>query len=163
MGAYWARNRTHFAPTQPGRDDGFWTVDGQLARITAQEEDVAAGRLVPLLVFESGALVAEVVLSGISLGSFRSASLGYGVAADRLRLGIATAAVGAACDIARDDLQLHRVQAGTLLDNTASQGVLRACGFERIGIARRYLAIAGAWRDHMLWQRTFDEVEAPAV
>jgi ribosomal-protein-alanine N-acetyltransferase len=31
--------------------------------------------------------------------------------------------------------------------------VLEKNGFERIGIARQYLQIAGAWQDHLLFQR----------
>jgi ribosomal-protein-alanine N-acetyltransferase len=47
--------------------------------------------------------------------------------------------------------------AGTIsLANVASQRVLEKNGFERIGVARRYLHIAGAWRDHVLFQRVAD-------
>jgi ribosomal-protein-alanine N-acetyltransferase len=48
---------------------------------------------------------------------------------------------------------MHRLEAGTLVDNVASQRVLEKNGFERIGLARAYLRIAGAWRDHILFQR----------
>ena len=49
---------------------------------------------------------------------------------------------------------LHRLQAGTLLSNSASQAVLQRNGFERSGVARRYLLIAGRWQDHVPYQRT---------
>ena len=42
---------------------------------------------------------------------------------------------------------------GTLVDNLASQRVLEKNGFDRIGLARRYLRIAGDWCDHVLFQR----------
>ena len=70
--------------------------------------------------------------------------------------GVATAAVAhvvAAC--ARDGL--HRLQAGTLLHNAASQAVLQRNGFERIGVARRYLRIAGTWQDHVLLERLLED------
>jgi ribosomal-protein-alanine N-acetyltransferase len=35
--------------------------------------------------------------------------------------------------------------------------VLEKAGFERIGLARHYLHIAGAWRDHILFQRLSDQ------
>lgn len=59
-------------------------------------------------------------------------------------------------EIAFGEFELHRVEAGTLVDNIASQRVLEKNGFERIGIARRFLWINGAWRDHVLFQRTVD-------
>jgi ribosomal-protein-alanine N-acetyltransferase len=59
-------------------------------------------------------------------------------------------------EVAFGELRLHRLQAGTLVDNVASQRVLEKNGFELIGLARRYLQIAGGWRDHLLYQRTVD-------
>ena len=52
---------------------------------------------------------------------------------------------------------LHRVEAGTLVDNAASQVVLRRCGFEPYGTAAQYLFIAGAWQDHLLFQRVLHD------
>jgi hypothetical protein len=52
---------------------------------------------------------------------------------------------------------LHRVEAATLLDNVASQMVLRRVAFTEIGLAPRYLPIAGEWRDHLLFRRLADD------
>ncbi|MGH3421007.1 MAG: GNAT family N-acetyltransferase, partial [Streptosporangiaceae bacterium] len=51
-----------------------------------------------------------------------------------------------------DDLDLHRVEAGTLTHNIGSQKVLQRNGFERFGLAPSYLRIAGEWQDHILFQ-----------
>jgi ribosomal-protein-alanine N-acetyltransferase len=64
---------------------------------------------------------------------------------------VAPAAVSRAVQIALEDLALHRLQAATLLRNHASQRVLEKNGFERIGVARDYLRIAGRWQDHILF------------
>jgi ribosomal-protein-alanine N-acetyltransferase len=55
------------------------------------------------------------------------------------------------------ELNLHRLEAGTRLDNLGSQKVLARNGFERIGVARSFLRIAGGWHDHVLFQRINDE------
>jgi ribosomal-protein-alanine N-acetyltransferase len=89
-------------------------------------------------------------------GPLQSANVGYWVDHARNGRGLATAAVADAVAFAFEDAGLHRVEAGTLLDNVASQRVLEKNGFERIGVARRYLLIAGDWRDHVLFQRTRD-------
>ena len=52
----------------------------------------------------------------------------------------------------RDDLHLHRVEASTLVHNVGSQRVLAKAGFEPIGMAPRYLRVAGEWQDHNLYQ-----------
>jgi ribosomal-protein-alanine N-acetyltransferase len=58
---------------------------------------------------------------------------------------------------AGEELRLHRLQAATLLHNVGSQRVLAESGFERIGLAPRYLQIAGEWQDHLLFQLLLEE------
>ena len=67
--------------------------------------------------------------------------------------GLATRAVAEVADHAFGALELHRLEAGTRIGNHASQRVLEKNRFERIGVARRYLLIAGEWVDHVLFQR----------
>lgn len=71
--------------------------------------------------------------------------------------GVATTAVDAILRVAFDELGLHRVQAGTLVHNRASRRVLAKNGFTEIGLAPRYLQIAGRWQDHVLHQRLADD------
>jgi ribosomal-protein-alanine N-acetyltransferase len=97
-----------------------------------------------------------VTISDLAYGPFRSANLGYWLAERLNGRGLATQAVGEAVEIAFGELDLHRLEAGTLVDNVASQRVLERNRFERIGLARRYFQIAGEWRDHFLYQRTAD-------
>jgi ribosomal-protein-alanine N-acetyltransferase len=51
------------------------------------------------------------------------------------------------------EIGLHRIEAGTLPHNEASQMVLRRCGFKRFGTAEDYLFIAGSWQDHVMFQK----------
>ena len=50
-------------------------------------------------------------------------------------------------------LGLHRLEAGTMVENVASQRVLEARGFEKFGLAPGLLFLNGAWRDHVLYQK----------
>jgi len=58
------------------------------------------------------------------------------------------------------ELGLHRLEAGTIVDNVASQGVLLRSGFVHYGTAERYLFIAGRWQDHHLYQRILNDAPA---
>ena len=49
------------------------------------------------------------------------------------------------------------VQAATLPHNAASQRVLTNNGFALIGVAPRYLRIAGRWQDHLLFGMLHDD------
>jgi ribosomal-protein-alanine N-acetyltransferase len=156
LAAALARNRAHMRPWEPRRTEDYYTAGTQAARITAP------GSRLWLAVDEPAArVVAGAALSGIALGPFRSASLGYWVDAEYTGRGLATRLVGVVCRAAREELGLHRVEAGTVLTNTASQRVLAKSGFERIGTAPRYLHIDGEWRDHHLFQRILHDDPPP--
>ena len=48
-------------------------------------------------------------------------------------------------------LKLHRVEANVQPVNARSIALLRGAGFTREGYSRRYVKIAGRWRDHERW------------
>lgn len=155
LAAALSRNRAAMRPYEPRRADAYYTAE-------AQSERLAAPGSRTWLVLEGDRVVGSATLSGIVLGAFRSASLGYWTDEEHRGRGLAPRLVEAACRSARDELGLHRVQAGTLLGNTASQRVLEKCGFEPIGVAPRYLDIDGAWRDHRLFQRILHDNPPPS-
>ena len=146
-------NRDHLAPWDPARSERFFTTAGQESEIAALLGDRDAGSALPMVLADGPRIVGRVNLSSIVHGPFQSANLGYWIDAGYAGRGIMSAAVNVAADRARDELGLHRLQAGTLLHNVASQSVLRRCGFTEFGMAPSYLLIAGRWQDHRLFQR----------
>ena len=103
-----------------------------------------------------GRLIGQLAITNVVRGPFRSANLGYWVAAGEQRRGHATSAVADACRFAFGEGCLHRLEAGTLVDNAASQRVLERNGFVRIGVSPRHLEIGGECRDHVLFARVAD-------
>jgi ribosomal-protein-alanine N-acetyltransferase len=147
------RNREHLAPWEPIRNDEFFTEDWHADEIRLQLESADEGRSLPLVITDGGEIIGRVNLSNIVRGAAQSASLGYWVDARYAGRGVGTAGVRAIAETARDELSLHRLEAGTLVHNHRSQRVLINAGFEPIGLAPRYLRIAGTWQDHRLFQR----------
>jgi ribosomal-protein-alanine N-acetyltransferase len=146
-------NREFLAPWEPARDDAFFTEAHQRRAVAEALDRHADGTAVPLVILEGGVVVGRITITDVVRGAFQSAHLGYWVAEASGGRGVATAAVAAAVRTAFDDLGLHRLQADTLVHNTASQRVLARNGFTRIGMAPRYLRIAGRWQDCLLHQR----------
>jgi ribosomal-protein-alanine N-acetyltransferase len=146
-------NRSFFAPFDPPRPEEFFTVDGQRRELEAVVAAAAVGSRQRFVILFHDELVGWLTVSNIVRGPFQSANMGYAVGHEHNGRGIGTRAVGMAVDWAFSEARLHRLEAGTLLDNRASQRVLEKNGFEPIGIARNYLYINDAWRDHLLFQR----------
>jgi ribosomal-protein-alanine N-acetyltransferase len=145
-------NREFLAPWEPTRPDAYFTVDGQRQAIEEVLSQYRQAMVVPHVILEDGAIVGRVTLSNIVRGPFQSCNLGYWVGADRNGRGVATAAVAVIMQEAFLDIGLHRIEAGTLLHNVASQRVLEKNGFVRFGVAPQYLKIAGRWQDHAMYQ-----------
>jgi ribosomal-protein-alanine N-acetyltransferase len=146
-------NREFLTPWEPTRTDDFFTVPHQLANLIQSLARYREGTAVPLVIVDGERLVGRITITDIVRGPFQSAHLGYWVDQSVNGRGVATAAVGAVLQLAFGQLGLHRLQAGTLMHNAASQRVLAHNGFTRIGIAPNYLRIAGTWQDHILYQR----------
>ncbi|MGY1693632.1 GNAT family N-acetyltransferase [Geodermatophilus sp. SYSU D00814] len=146
-------DRDFLAPWEPLRDERWATEAGQREEIRSVLEQHRLGLRVPHVVLDDdGAVVGRVSLNNVVRGAFQSCSLGYWIRSAANGRGHATAAVRAALAVAFGELGLHRVEAGTLVHNVASQRVLERTGFTRYGLAPRYLRIAGRWQDHVLFQ-----------
>ncbi|MGZ6844636.1 MAG: GNAT family N-acetyltransferase, partial [Blastococcus sp.] len=150
LAALYHANREHLAPYEPTRDDDFFTPSGQATRLSAMLAERQQGRAYPYLIEVEGGLAGRVTVTNVARGPFCSGSLGYWVAADQTGRSVATRAVQHVLTECFTVHGLHRVEAATLVDNLASQAVLRHTGFTLIGHAPGYLRIAGGWRDHML-------------
>ncbi|KIF03161.1 alanine acetyltransferase [Streptomyces sp. RSD-27] len=159
-----ARNREYMAPYEPRRPEAFYTEAGQRARIEGMLDERDGGRLVPYVFTETatGAVIGAMNLGNITRGPLCSGGVGYWVDRPWHGKGLATAGLEEVVRTARDELGLHRIEAGTLVDNTASMRVLAKVGFVEFGLAPRYLHINGAWRDHRLFQRLLHDDPPPA-
>jgi len=161
LAALLVRSRTALAPWDPLRPESFFTEPGQRRGITEALRVHAGGSSYPGVVLVDGEPAGRVNLNNLVRGAFESADLGYWVDVVHQGRGVATAAVGALLAVAFGELGLHRVQAGTLVENHPSRRVLAKNGFSEIGFAPRYIRIAGRWQDHVLHQRLVDDPPAP--
>lgn len=153
LAALLAADRAFLAGTDPVRPDDYFTAAGQRREIADQLSGYDQQRLLPCVILADGTLAGRINVSQIFYRAFCSGILGYWVRQDHNGRGVATAAVGQIIELAFGPWGLHRLEAGTLVDNVASQRVLRRNGFEQFGLAPRYLHINGEWRDHVLFQR----------
>jgi ribosomal-protein-alanine N-acetyltransferase len=151
------RNREHLAPYEPARPDSFYTLEGQQERLDRLLKQHAAGEALPCAMVRDGRIVGNATLREITYGPVCEAAMGYWVATEVLRQGVASATVAALCRIADEELDLHRIEAGTAPQNEASQGVLKRNGFEQFGYASKHLYTGGRWGDAVLFEKVLND------
>jgi [ribosomal protein S5]-alanine N-acetyltransferase len=145
-------NRDFLGPWEPLRDERWFTDEGQHDEVGHVLGRAELGLCVPRVVLDGGEVVGRITLNTVVRGAFQSCSVGYWLAERATGRGLATEALGEMLRLAFGELSLHRVEAGTLVHNVASQRVLAHHGFTRFGLAPQYLKIAGRWQDHVLFQ-----------
>ncbi len=150
-----AKSADFLKPFEPS-----WTADelsrpAYRLRMRRQEAEINAGRGLPWFLFDigNGQLLGGLTLSNIRQGVADTATVGYWMGEQFAGQGYMREAVDAVCESAFRDHRLHRVEAATVIENERSQRLLLRCGFREEGVARGYLKICGAWRDHLLFAR----------
>jgi ribosomal-protein-alanine N-acetyltransferase len=99
-------------------------------------------------------------LSEIVRGSFHSAYLGYYALAPHAGAGCMSEGLALLLAVAYRRLKLHRVEANIQPGNAPSIALVQRAGFTREGFSRRYVKIAGRWRDHERWAMLADDWRA---
>lgn len=154
--AYHRRNRVAHAPWNPPQPATMFSADGQRERLAQAAASIAAGTLVGWWLFahaEPAQAIGQVNLTQIARGPFCNAMLGYSIDSAHEGRGLMREALEAVLADAFGRLGLHRVQANVRPENARSLALLERLGFEREGLAREYLFIDGAWRDHLMTAR----------
>jgi ribosomal-protein-alanine N-acetyltransferase len=152
MAAMNARNRADIERVSPPRAGDIYTEEGEGERIDGILKQCEQGTRVSWTIRVDGALAGDIDLHGIHRGAVQEANVGYMVDGAFRGRGVATAALRLVIAEAFGELGLHRLDAGAMPSNLGSQRVLEKAGFTRIGVLRRYLFVAGAWQDHVLYE-----------
>jgi ribosomal-protein-alanine N-acetyltransferase len=155
---FYRRNAAHFAPWDPPLPPDHAAPDRVQQALAEGAEAFAAGRALRWWLQPVGdgtRVIGSVHLSGVVRGAFQSCNLGYALDAGCQGQGLMTEALRAVvAEAFSPRLNLHRLQAAVRPENHRSLAVLSKLGFQPIGLARRYLFIAGGWRDHQLFDLT---------
>ncbi|MDN0083511.1 GNAT family N-acetyltransferase [Crenobacter sp. SG2305] len=151
--AFELANRDHFARWDPNRDAFYFTELHLGLRLRQYQREAEEGRGAAFLLTPKGEpqqIIGQITLSQIVRGVFQAAYLGYRIDARYEGQGLMREALAAVLAFALDTLRLHRIMANYQPDNERSARLLARCGFRIEGLARDYLFLNGAWRDHVL-------------
>jgi ribosomal-protein-alanine N-acetyltransferase len=104
--------------------------------------------------------VGHISLGSISRRAFGSAYAGYWIDSAVAGRGIMPTALALVVDHAFGPGALHRIEVNIRPENRASRRVVEKLGFREEAYHPRYMFIDGAWRDHLGYALTIEDVAA---
>ncbi len=162
-------NQEWLARWEPAPARGDWAVVNSPAafRMVLRElrRVARAGSAMPFAIClrgDDGAeeLVGQVTLGNIVRRAFCSTYAGYWIDSRVAGRGIMPTALALAVDHAFTVSGLHRVEVNIRPENVASRRVVEKLGFREEAYHQKYLHIDGAWRDHIGYALTTEDVAA---
>jgi len=148
-----AVSREHLRPWEPEWARDELSRAAFRRRIRHYQQDLRGAQGYAFFIIDPclNKLIGGLTLSNIRRGVTQAVSIGYWTGLPYIRQGYMTRAVGLAAGFVFNTLYLHRLEAACLEMNAGSVEVLQRNGFQREGVARKYLKINGKWQDHVLF------------
>jgi [ribosomal protein S5]-alanine N-acetyltransferase len=151
--SYRRENADHFRQFEPVPAADHFTEAFWIRQVETDHHEFETGQSVRLYLFEPGAgtpVLGLVSFSNIVRGPLQSCFLGYALDQRQQGRGLMTGAIRLGIEYMFGEMNLHRISANYMPDNTRSGAVLKRLGFTVDGYARDYLRIDGRWQDHIL-------------
>lgn len=122
-------------------------------RVYWAQRSISNGTALPLFLIRRSdeSLLGAITLDHIRRGPAQAGTAGYWIGEPFARQGYMREAIEAVVHYAFTTLDLSRIEAGCLPQNTPSRALLEKCGFKYEGVAQSYLQINGRWRNHVLY------------
>jgi len=122
-------------------------------RVYWAQRSITNGTAVPLSLIRRSddMLLGAITLDNIRRGPAQAGTTGYWIGEPFARQGYMREAIAAVVHHAFTSIDLSRIEAGCLPENTPSRRLLESCGYKYEGVAQSYLQINGRWRNHVLY------------
>lgn len=153
-------NKTYWTIFEPMQEPPFYTVSVQREKIREALYQMRDRREYNFGIFDmiTGQLIGHISLYSIKRLPFLSGYIGYSIDEGEIGRGIATEAVKLATQFAFDTLRLNRLEAYVSPRNTGSVAVLEKSGYTQEGLLRQKLYINGAWEDHYMYAKLYNDL-----
>ena len=150
------RNQALFEQYEATRPDNFYTLHYQQSILKCELKLALKQQAVRFYVFckkEPKRIAGTVCLHNIMPVPYSCAEVGYKFDAAFHHQGYATEALAEALVVGFKDLELHRIYARVMPENSPSIRLLERLGFHPEGLEEQCLLIQGKWTDHLRYSR----------
>ena len=145
-------------PTNPETPLYRSSIGPYVSMVRTMRREARQGQALPWVVTVSDRFAGQLTVGSIVWGSSRSAQVGYWIDEAYAGHGVIPTALAMAIDHCFGVVGLHRIEASIRPENHASRRVVEKLGFREEGLRQRQLHINGAWRDHLCYALTAEEV-----
>ncbi|MBU2894866.1 GNAT family N-acetyltransferase [Colwellia sp. D2M02] len=152
LATYERANRAHLAKWEPLRSDEYFTDEAVRKRVAQNFDNFKSGSSIAFVALDKKRtkIICCCNYSNIVQGVFQACHLGYSVNMADQGKGLMFEMLQASLEYVFSQRELHRVMANYITSNIRSDRLLARLGFEKEGVAKSYLKIAGSWQDHVL-------------
>lgn len=161
---YALKNKSFHKPWEPLRAASFYNLASWQKRL-AQLEKIHAykmGFYFVILNLDESKVIGVISFSQIVKDPLYKAVLGYSLDKDYQGRGIMTMGCTRAIDWLFVELNLHRIEAFYIKENTKSSKVLERLDFNYEGVASQAILIDKRWQDHMVMAKINSQWSFPA-
>ena len=146
-------SRDFLSPWEPTWASDHLSRKSFTNRVYWAQKSIGSGTAMPLFLIRRSddTLLGAITLDNIRRGPAQAGTTGYWIGAPFARSGFMREAITALVHHAFRELDLSRIEAGCLPENTPSRRLLESCGYKYEGVAQSYLQINGRWRNHVLY------------
>jgi ribosomal-protein-alanine N-acetyltransferase len=145
-------------PTRPRPWQDQHAISEYPSLLRTLRRGAKSGQLLPWVITYEGRFAGQMTLGNVVHGASCSAYAGYWVDGRLAGRGITPTALAMAIDHAFRFVGLHRVEVNIRPENLASRRVVEKLGLREEGYHPLYLHIGGAWRDHVGYAVTVEDV-----
>lgn len=146
-------SRAFLEPWEPLWKNDHLTKEAFHSRVEWAETAANKMTALPLLMInrKNDVVIGGITLDNIRFGPSQTGNLGYWIGERYSRQGYMKEAIFKLIHYAFVEMDLSRLEAACIPENTASRNLLEKTGFKYEGVAQSYLEVAGKWRTHVLY------------
>lgn len=151
---FYLSNREIFEQYEAVRPDSFYTLDHQKNVLNYEYNLCVKQASVRFWIYKKtdpAHIIGTVCFRDIVRTIYQCCEIGYKFDKRSWHHGYAFEALCRCLETAFYDLNLHRITAHIMPENTASIHLVERAGFQREGIAKEYALLRGAWQDHVVY------------
>lgn len=152
LAKYESDNRSHLSQWEPTRTKEYFSEAETKKRLKLSFQDYHLGSSITLVGFDKSKseIICLCSFSNIVHGPFQACHLGYSISKNKQGKGLMFELLKVSIQYVFTKYKLHRVMANYIPSNKRSEKLLDKLGFQKEGLAKSYLKIAGTWQDHVL-------------